>query len=72
MEPARGLGEVGSDLLSTSVLSPQDSQRPVPDSFQRSIMPLLGVTPAQLLADKTRKWNKRPLYKNGKVGHVCV
>lgn len=72
MEPARGLGEVGSDSLSASVLSPQDSQGPVPHSFQRPIVPLPGVTPAQLLASKTRKWNKRPSYKNGKGGHVCV
>lgn len=67
-----GSGDVGSDSPSSSVLSPEGPQLPAPHTFQRSITPLRGVAPAQLLASKTRKWNKRLLYKNGKVGHVRV
>lgn len=37
-------GKVGSDLVSPSVLSPQDAQLPVPHTSQRSLTPLLGVT----------------------------
>lgn len=72
-EPARSLGSAGSVSPTAQALCfHQDPQISMPHATQRSTTPVLGVAPAQLLAHRTRKWHKRPLYKNGKVGHAHV